>query len=99
MTPSIATVSISGTLPEKLEAIAQAGYQAVELFENDLLSFSGTVREAGALASSLGLTIVTLQPFRDFEGLEGLQRQRVMDYAERKFDLMEELNTSLLDCR
>ena len=96
MTPSIATVSISGTLPEKLEAIAQAGYQAVELFENDLLSFSGTVREAGALASSLGLTIVTLQPFRDFEGLEGLQRQRVMDYAERKFDLMEELNTSLL---
>ena len=51
MTPSIATVSISGTLPEKLEAIAQAGYQAVELFENDLLTFSGQVGETGALAT------------------------------------------------
>lgn len=96
MIPSIATVSISGTLPEKLEAIARAGYTAVEIFENDLLSFPGTVRDAGALAQSLGLTIVTLQPMRDVEGLEGADRQRVMDYAERKFDLMAELGTSLL---
>lgn len=96
MIPSIATVSISGTLSEKLEAIARAGYTAVEVFENDLLSFSGTVRDAGALAKSLGLTMVTLQPMRDVEGLDGRDRQRVMDHAERKFDLMEELGTSLM---
>ena len=35
MLRSIATVSISGTLPEKLHAIAAAGYQGVEIFEND----------------------------------------------------------------
>ena len=35
MLRSIATVSISGTLPEKLHAIAAAGYQGVAIFEND----------------------------------------------------------------
>ncbi len=34
---SIATVSISGTLPEKLKAIKAAGFDGVEIFENDLL--------------------------------------------------------------
>lgn len=96
MTPSIATVSISGTLSEKLHAIAAAGYRAVEIFENDLISFPGTVREAGALAESLGLQVITLQPFRDFEGLESKARQIVFDYAERKFDVMAELGTDLL---
>lgn len=40
MLRSIATVSISGTLPEKLHAIAAAGYQGVEIFENDLLYYT-----------------------------------------------------------
>jgi 4-hydroxyphenylpyruvate dioxygenase len=38
----IATVSLSGGLAEKLEAIAAAGFDAVEIFEADLLSFHGT---------------------------------------------------------
>ena len=36
MRTSIATVSISGDLGEKLEAIAAAGFDGVEIFENDL---------------------------------------------------------------
>ena len=35
---AIATVSLSGTLNEKLEAIAKAQFRGVEMFENDLLS-------------------------------------------------------------
>ena len=42
MKTSIATVSLSGTLGEKLEAIAAAKFDAVEIFENDLISFNGT---------------------------------------------------------
>ena len=42
MKTSIATVSLSGSLGEKLEAIAAAKFEAVEIFENDLLSFNGT---------------------------------------------------------
>jgi hypothetical protein len=34
---AIATVSLSGTLNEKLEAIAKAQFRGVEIFENDLL--------------------------------------------------------------
>jgi sugar phosphate isomerase/epimerase len=43
MTPimkySIATVSVSGTLDKKLQAIAAAGFDAVEIFESDFISF------------------------------------------------------------
>ncbi len=39
MKTSIATVSLSGTLGEKLEAIAAAKFDAVEIFENDLITF------------------------------------------------------------
>jgi sugar phosphate isomerase/epimerase len=42
MKTSIATVSLSGTLGEKLEAIAAAKFDAVEIFENDLVTFNGT---------------------------------------------------------
>ena len=41
MKTSIATVSLSGTLGEKLEAIAAAKFDAVEIFENDLVTYSG----------------------------------------------------------
>jgi hypothetical protein len=34
---STATVSVSGSLDEKLRAIAADGFDAVEIFENDLL--------------------------------------------------------------
>jgi 4-hydroxyphenylpyruvate dioxygenase len=39
MQHAIATVCLSGHHGEKLQAIAGAGFQFVELFENDLLSF------------------------------------------------------------
>ena len=38
MKTSIATVSVGGDLIGKLETIARAGYDAAEIFENDLLS-------------------------------------------------------------
>ena len=38
MKTSIATVSISGNLREKLEAIAAAGYDGIEIFEQDFIA-------------------------------------------------------------
>jgi 4-hydroxyphenylpyruvate dioxygenase len=93
---SIATVSLSGTLDEKLRAIAAAGFDAVEIFESDFLSFGGTPRELGRLCGDLGLAICAFQPFRDFEGMPEPQRTRNFARAERKFDLMQELGTDLL---
>jgi len=96
MKTSIATVSLSGSLSEKLEAIAAAKFDAVEIFENDLITFNGTPADVREAVRSLGLDIVTLQPFRDFEGSPHAQRARVFARAERKFDVMQELGCDLL---
>ncbi len=93
---SIATVSLSGSLDEKLRAIAGAGFDEVEIFENDLLTFNGSPRDVGQLCRDLGLAICAFQPFRDFEGMPEPQRGRNFARAQHKFDLMQELGTDLL---
>jgi 4-hydroxyphenylpyruvate dioxygenase len=96
MQTAIATVCLSGTLNEKLDAIAAARFKGVEIFENDLLSFDGIPAEIGRQIKGLGLSAVTFQPFRDFEGMPEPQRAKVFARAERKFDLMAELDCDLL---
>jgi 4-hydroxyphenylpyruvate dioxygenase len=93
---AIATVCLSGTLNEKLEAIAAARFKGVEIFENDLLSFDGTPAQVGRRIKDLGLAAVTFQPFRDFEGMPQPLRAKAFARAERKFDLMGELGCDLL---
>ena len=96
MQTAIATVCLSGTLNEKLEAIAAARFKGVEIFENDLLSFDGTPAQVGRRIKDLGLAAVTFQPFRDFEGMPEPLRAKAFSRAERKFDLMDELGCDLL---
>ncbi len=93
---AIATVCLSGDLRTKLEAIARAGFDGVEIFENDLLSFDGSPEEVSELCRRLKLKIVVFQPFRDFEAMPDPQRSRNLKRAERKFDLMEQLGTDFL---
>ena len=71
---SIATVSLAGTLPEKLEAAASVGFNGVELFENDLLTFDGAPAEVRRICRELGLAITAFQPFRDFEAMPEPER-------------------------
>ncbi|MFZ1871733.1 MAG: TIM barrel protein [Chania sp.] len=91
MLRSIATVSIAGTLPEKLAAIAAAGFEGVEIFENDLLYFPGKPAEIRQRAQDLGLAITLYQPFRDFEGAPRSLMAGNLERARRKFALMQEL--------
>ena len=96
MKTSIATVSISGALDEKLAAIAAAGFDGVEIFENDLLVYDASPRDVGGMVRDQGLHITLFQPFRDFEGMPNTQRDRAFDRAERKFDVMQELGADLV---
>ncbi len=96
MKTSIATVSISGEFEEKLAAIARAGFDAVEIFENDFLTFDRSPAEVGQMVRDHGLVVSLFQPFRDFEGMPEPFRSRNFDRAERKFDLMAELGTDLM---
>ncbi|MDM0111071.1 TIM barrel protein [Variovorax sp. J22R133] len=95
---SVATVSLSGTLRQKLEAIAAAGFDGYELFENDFINFKGSAAELRRINEDLGLSIDLYQPFRDFEGMPEAQFKRSLDRAERKFDLMQEMGAQLMLC-
>ncbi|TPK73538.1 sugar phosphate isomerase/epimerase and 4-hydroxyphenylpyruvate domain-containing protein [Mesorhizobium sp. B2-4-15] len=96
MRTSIATVSLSGELDQKLAAIAAAGFDAVEIFENDLLVFDKKPRQVGRMVRDCGLEISLFQPFRDFEGMPEPHRRRTFNRAERKFDVMQELGADLV---
>jgi 4-hydroxyphenylpyruvate dioxygenase len=96
MFTSIATVSLSGTLEEKLHAIARAGFDGVEIFENDLITSPNSPETIGRMVRDADLVCTVYQPFRDFEGMPDTLRQRTFDRAERKFDTMQELGTDLV---
>src|SRR6195952_3940400 len=70
MKTSIATVSISGSLVEKLHACAAAGFDGVEVFEPDLIASDHSPEEIRGLARRLGLSLDLYQPLRDIEGVD-----------------------------
>ncbi|KQY03860.1 4-hydroxyphenylpyruvate dioxygenase [Mycobacterium sp. Root135] len=70
MKTSIATVSISGSLVEKLHACAGAGFDGVEIFEPDLIASDHSPEEIRGLARRLGLSLDLYQPLRDIEGVD-----------------------------
>ncbi len=96
MKTSIATVSLSGDLAEKMEAISRAGFDGVEIFENDFLAYDKSPEDVGEMARNAGLTVTVFQPFRDFEGMPDGERTKTFDRAERKFDVMAEIGTDLI---
>ena len=96
MKTSIATVSISGNVREKLEAIAKAGFDGIEIFEQDFIAEAAGPREVGEMVRDHGLEIMLFQPFRDFESLPEPLRSKAFDRAEHKFDVMQELGTDLV---
>ncbi len=96
MKTGIATVSISGNLEEKIEAIADAGFSGIEIFEQDFIADIRSPREVGQSIRDAGLEVMLFQPFRDFEGLPRSLRAKAFDRAERKFDVMQELGCDLI---
>ncbi|GGP06368.1 sugar phosphate isomerase/epimerase and 4-hydroxyphenylpyruvate domain-containing protein [Nonomuraea glycinis] len=96
MRKGIATVSVSGTLTEKLAAIAAAGFDGVEIFENDLISCPLSPERIRDRAADLGLGIDLYQPLRDFEAVGPARLEHNLRRAERKFRLMERLGAGML---
>ncbi|AXK32484.1 sugar phosphate isomerase/epimerase and 4-hydroxyphenylpyruvate domain-containing protein [Streptomyces armeniacus] len=96
MRRSIATVCLSGTLEDKLAAAAAAGFDGVEVFENDLIASPLTPRRIRARCAELGLSVDLYQPFRDFEAVGPRLHERALRRAERKFDLMEQLGAPMM---
>ncbi|MGW2381686.1 bifunctional sugar phosphate isomerase/epimerase/4-hydroxyphenylpyruvate dioxygenase family protein [Streptomyces sp. NPDC001658] len=91
MRTSIATVSLSGSLTEKLTAASRAGFDGVEIFENDLLASPLTPEEIRARCADLGLTVDLYQPMRDIEAVPEEEFARNLRRARHKFELMGRL--------
>ena len=75
MKTGIATVSISGNLEEKIDAIAAAGFDGIEIFEQDFIADIRTPRAVGDRIRAAGLEVMLFQPFRRTAG--ALARQGV----------------------
>ncbi|MFJ9786424.1 TIM barrel protein [Amycolatopsis sp. NPDC101161] len=88
---AIATVCLSGTLEDKLAAAAAAGFDGVELFENDLVVSPSSPAEIRRRCADLGLSIDLYQPFRDFEAVPPAVHAANLRRARHKFDVMAEL--------
>lgn len=91
MRTSIATVCLSGSLTEKLTAASRAGFDGVEIFENDLLASPLTPEEIRSRCADLGLTIDLYQPMRDIEAVPAAEFGSNLRRARHKFELMRRL--------
>lgn len=99
MRKSIATVSVSGTLDEKLAAVSAAKFDGIELFDQDLVNAPASPREVALRCADLGLAIELFQPVRDLEGVAPEHFPATLRRLARKLDVMEQLGvTTLLAC-
>jgi 4-hydroxyphenylpyruvate dioxygenase len=57
MRKSISTVSLGGSLIDKLDAIAAAHFDRVEVFEPNSRSYGGSARDIWRYAKNLGLSV------------------------------------------
>ena len=118
---SYATCSIGDSatpLPDKLHAIASAGFKGIELAFPDLVAYASKVhgsevkageyarlceagREVRKLCEELGLTIMMLQPFSNFEGwkIGTKEREDAVKRAAGWIEVMRAVGTDMLQVR
>ena len=99
MLKGIATVSVSGVLADKLVAVAAAGFDGVEIFDNDLVASPLAPRDIALRCADLGLAIDLYQPLRDVAGVPPDRFPSVLHRLRTKFAVMGELGaTTALAC-
>lgn len=94
---SMATITFNGTIWEKIDAIAEAGFDGVEIMTPDLEET--TPQKLYQYCQSKNMQITVFQPFRDLEGYDDEQKfQEKLQNLENTFKIMKELHTDLLMC-
>jgi len=96
MKPCIATVSLSGNLEQKLIAAALAGFQMIEVVEQDLMASGLSPKDLCRRLSELGISVAALQPSRDVEGLPEPARSASFERVARQLDLAASLEANML---
>lgn len=91
-----ATVTVPGSLNDKLRAIAGAGFAMVEVFASELQESGDDPASVQRRIADLGMSVCTFMPFREFEALPEPRRSQNFARAEEYFDIMQALQTDLL---
>ncbi len=90
------TITLAGTLPAKLDAIASAGFGQVMLSARDLTGHAGGVDDAIAAVKASGLRCTGFQVLRDFEGLSGHLHDYKVDIAKSMIEMCAKLGSPVL---
>ena len=93
---AISSISFSGQLEDKIDAAALAGFDAIEIFREDIIGFEGEIEAIGPYAQARGLSLLSLQSLRDFEGLAGEERAQAFARAERFLALTARIGAPML---
>jgi 4-hydroxyphenylpyruvate dioxygenase len=89
------TRTFSAALPTILEAVKAAGFNGVELWNEDVASLTGGAAEACALLADAQLRVSAFQLLRDFEGGHGSLTAR-LEKAEHLMSVMEGVGSDML---
>ncbi len=90
------TITMAGTLPAKLHAIAQGGFDQVMLSARDLTGHAEGVDDAVAVVKASGLRVTGFQVLRDFEGLDGHLHGYKVDIAKGMIEMCAALGSRVL---
>lgn len=92
----MATVTLAGPLEGKLRAIREAGFGQVMIEASDIAGHGGGMDAAVQAVKSSGLRVTGFQWLRDFEGLEGRQREYKAEIAKAMLQMAHGLGAPLL---
>ena len=92
------TISLAGSLENKLKAMREAGFSQVMLKANDIVGHEGGVDAAVRAVKASGLRVTGFQVLRDFEGLSGHLHAYKIDIAKAMLEMAHALGAPLLLC-
>ena len=90
------TVSLGGTLEEKLAAISDAGFSAIELAAKDLLAHPDGLKGGARVVRASGLRVSAFQALRDFEGMTGELQEYKIGIAKSMLEMMRAAGAQVL---
>lgn len=90
------TVTFGGSLTEKLEAMAAAGFKATEMWPRDLFENAEGPEFAVRALRDAGLGVSVYQALRDYEGMGAERRRRKLGIARQLMDQMDLIGVETL---
>ncbi len=90
------TISLAGTLPQKLAAIRGAGFSQVMLMARDLVGHAEGIEGAVRVVKASGLRVTGFQVLRDFEGLSGHLHDYKIDVAKAMLEMCHAVGAKVM---